>query len=839
MQKLGRAALRVTRNFTGIYSDRQVKVRDATSNDPTGTLMHQIAQMTFYSDGIDLVEITDVLDRSLKEKAKNWRYILNSLTVVEYLLHRGSEAVVAYYRDNIDALKMLKHFSYIDNARNDVGALVRQKATDIVELISDEARMHNKRLHLRDPSRWRMGFYGADALYPQRPPQIDLVPAINTQPPLPSESPDVDEPPEEMDTPNTLERQAPRTYSEIQAKVRRATSNVPWIPSDEHMNEIIAMSYNESKFVEALEILNQRLKDKGKNWRCVFKSLVLIDCILLHGAEYIVSYFRHNIDTITALKDFQYVDDDGKDQGEYIRQEAAVVSALIQDELGLQKERLRLHPRTDGGAGQTARSSGQEVRVNATKADQRSSAGIEMGLQRGSKYGDDLRRNSSPFPDRPYRDVAGLRKVLEAGKRMEKLSEEGTNLQQPTTVMGRDQALGAAPSILDFDTTFDRPVFEPGETSLTPYAHVENDDRIKVLNPYELFLQQQWREFLQQKRREEDAQAQRSRTLSMLVAILNEHRYYQRLLKCTGSDAQIILELCQTASYFQLLDSHEVANDVRRQIVTAMQRLAAKSKSFPSYFFVHGPISLAHEYAISSGSFGDVYKATLHDETLCLKVLRANQLILQKLAKANVLVDRAGRAYLADFGLSNVDDPQIVHWTSQSSVGSKGGSARWQAPELHRAETDLDGEEYLIHNTELSDVFAWGCLCYEIFTGRLPFYQIRLATTVVLKIVEGQIPSRPPAEDLAWLEYELTESIWELMERCWLLDPSARPDMSSIVSALNLERPVSDTRPEPQWPPGSAMRFRNSGNVNASNVPNKHSLEDLNAILSRVTEIEG
>ncbi|KAG6908243.1 hypothetical protein DXG01_005637, partial [Tephrocybe rancida] len=123
-------------------------------------------------------------------------------------------------------------------------------------------------------------------------------------------------------------------------------------------------------------------------------------------------------------------------------------------------------------------------------------------------------------------------------------------------------------------------------------------------------------------------QVRSNKTLYKLVAILNEHRHYQSLLKCNSSDAQIILELCQ-----MLLDSYEVASDIRRQIVTAMQRLAAKSKTFPSYFFIHGPISLAHEDAISSGSFGDIYKATLHTETLCLKVLRANRSILEKLAK--------------------------------------------------------------------------------------------------------------------------------------------------------------------------------------------------------------
>ena len=50
MQHFGKAALRVTKNYTRGYSDTQAKVRAATSNDPwgpSGTQMNDIAQMTY------------------------------------------------------------------------------------------------------------------------------------------------------------------------------------------------------------------------------------------------------------------------------------------------------------------------------------------------------------------------------------------------------------------------------------------------------------------------------------------------------------------------------------------------------------------------------------------------------------------------------------------------------------------------------------------------------------------------------------------------------------------------------------------------------------------------
>jgi hypothetical protein len=36
------------------------------------------------------------------------------LTVLDYLLHAGSEHVVMYFRDNIYVIKTLKEFQYID-----------------------------------------------------------------------------------------------------------------------------------------------------------------------------------------------------------------------------------------------------------------------------------------------------------------------------------------------------------------------------------------------------------------------------------------------------------------------------------------------------------------------------------------------------------------------------------------------------------------------------------------------------------------------------------------------------------------------------------------------------
>lgn len=85
------------------------------------------------------------MDKRLNDKGKNWRHVFKTLTLLDYLLHAGSENVVIYFRDNMYVVKTLREFQYIDEAGKDQGANVRQKAKDITNLLQDEARLRDER----------------------------------------------------------------------------------------------------------------------------------------------------------------------------------------------------------------------------------------------------------------------------------------------------------------------------------------------------------------------------------------------------------------------------------------------------------------------------------------------------------------------------------------------------------------------------------------------------------------------------------------------------------------------------------------------------------------------
>uniref|UniRef100_A0A0N5CB75 ENTH domain-containing protein n=1 Tax=Strongyloides papillosus TaxID=174720 RepID=A0A0N5CB75_STREA len=127
-------------------------------------------------------------------------------------------------------------------------------------------------------------------------------------------------------------------YSDAQVKVREATSNDPWGPSTVMMSEIADLTYNPAAFNDIMVMLFKRLNDHGKNWRHVYKSLILLDYIIKCGSEKIAQQCRENIYTIETLKDFQHVEDN-RDQGLNVREKAKQMVLLLKDEEKLKNER--------------------------------------------------------------------------------------------------------------------------------------------------------------------------------------------------------------------------------------------------------------------------------------------------------------------------------------------------------------------------------------------------------------------------------------------------------------------------------------------------------------------
>ncbi|THU85509.1 kinase-like protein [Dendrothele bispora CBS 962.96] len=168
------------------------------------------------------------------------------------------------------------------------------------------------------------------------------------------------------------------------------------------------------------------------------------------------------------------------------------------------------------------------------------------------------------------------------------------------------------------------------------------------------------------------------------------------------------------------------------------------------------------------------YFALAFDIAYGLSYLHEKKVVHGDLKGDNILITNFGRAAIADFGLARkVSESDTLRLTSLSTSHHVKGSTRWLAPECL-----LENGVHTYH----SDIYAFGCVCYEVFTGLIPFYEFPREISVVIHLNEGRRPSRPANS-------RLNDNMWGIMQECWRQEPDSRPPTNTlsgrIVSAAN------------------------------------------------------
>jgi len=127
---------------------------------------------------------------------------------------------------------------------------------------------------------------------------------------------------------------------EYERKVKEATSNEKWGPTATQMKEISSATFNTYNDLPIImDAIWKRLGDHGKNWRHVYKTLLLIDHIIRNGHEQATAELRSGIMAIKTLAEFQHIDEEGKDCGISVRERARLVCEVLMDDNKLQSER--------------------------------------------------------------------------------------------------------------------------------------------------------------------------------------------------------------------------------------------------------------------------------------------------------------------------------------------------------------------------------------------------------------------------------------------------------------------------------------------------------------------
>ncbi|KAF8150405.1 kinase-like domain-containing protein [Mycena galopus ATCC 62051] len=142
-----------------------------------------------------------------------------------------------------------------------------------------------------------------------------------------------------------------------------------------------------------------------------------------------------------------------------------------------------------------------------------------------------------------------------------------------------------------------------------------------------------------------------------------------------------------------------------------------------------------------------------------LQYLHSSGIVHGDLRGTNILINEDWSACLADFGLSIFSD------VTASMSTSRGGSTYWMAPEL------LNPGQDKFARTPASDIYAFGCVCLELYTGRPPFADL-LEGGALLKVIKGERPERPSGP------HEMSDVLWQHVTTYWSDKPSTRPTIA-------------------------------------------------------------
>jgi hypothetical protein len=137
--------------------------------------------------------------------------------------------------------------------------------------------------------------------------------------------------------------------------------------------------------------------------------------------------------------------------------------------------------------------------------------------------------------------------------------------------------------------------------------------------------------------------------------------------------------------------------------------------------------------------------------------------IHRDLKPQNILLDEEGHAYLADFGVAKLLAATAL---VKTGTGSTVGTPAYMSP-----------EQALGHElTHASDLYALGVICFQWWTGLLPF-DADTPHAVLLKHALEPLPEKP-------LE-SMTPAMRAVLMRAMAKDPSARyPNATALVDAL-------------------------------------------------------
>ncbi|KXN85918.1 Serine/threonine-protein kinase HT1 [Leucoagaricus sp. SymC.cos] len=188
------------------------------------------------------------------------------------------------------------------------------------------------------------------------------------------------------------------------------------------------------------------------------------------------------------------------------------------------------------------------------------------------------------------------------------------------------------------------------------------------------------------------------------------------------------------------------------------------------------------EFLKRSDNASSIRIPLMSDIAAGLQYLHDMDIIHADLKAKNVLVSRSQRAILADFGVSTILSMNVGATTARDFAGT----SRWMAPELLLGEGPLP-------STPQSDMWGFGCICFEVSAGQIPFNGYQPGQVIAALILNPKATPLRPRKNGDPIVAD-GGPLLTLAEECWNRDPSQRPTAEQALQFLS-DLNVIDERP--------------------------------------------
>lgn len=126
-------------------SQSQILARKVTDLSETTPPDYELRRLATFTNQGETAQIMKIICQRLNDKGKNWRRLEKSLSLLNYLLRFGNIEVVSWYHNNNLLIQSLQQYYQNDESGKDIAYGIRDRASDIVGLVSDKHRLNIER----------------------------------------------------------------------------------------------------------------------------------------------------------------------------------------------------------------------------------------------------------------------------------------------------------------------------------------------------------------------------------------------------------------------------------------------------------------------------------------------------------------------------------------------------------------------------------------------------------------------------------------------------------------------------------------------------------------------